>query len=134
MIFLVHFRHSIDISKCITFIAKSVAHRFAGTGYFFSIKSLPDIDRNQLTNLILWNDRFPSNLDASHSVFLTLSNIGSNINITFIRGDGNLRRINIEFQVTLIHVKRTHRFQIRSQFLFRVLIIFIPPSHPIWCR
>ena len=51
-----------------------------------------------------------------------LFNVDCDIDILFIRGNGNLGRIDIEINITAILIKRAQCLQVCRQFLFRILI------------
>ena len=72
---------------------------------------------NQRFQFVFGQGEISCQFDGGNLIALTFNNIDRDVYVFFVRRNGNLRRLDIEFQKTLVHVERLQFFQIGSQLL-----------------
>ena len=62
------------------------------------------LDGDQLEQHILRHQNFSCHADVTDGELITLGYVDGYVDVFFVRGDGNLRRIDIEIDVSVIEV------------------------------
>ena len=130
-VLLVDLRLRVDRSESVAVRAEQIGDRLGRGRQLGRGEHIALFELDEFFHLGLLGEQLAGQLDVRHLVLFTLVDVQRQVDVLLVRRDGNLGRLDREFQVTAVQVERAQRFQVGGQLLLRVQIVLRVPRQPV---